>query len=139
MIYNAEEFGAFSLKWTLKAASLHVPRENLEIAFQAAIEYLDRLARYYMVCTCGEDGCENTEESEDEPDIAMMIDVCGQSLLTGGYSPTRFPDEGETGLYLADEPGDEPPISEADVTQFQKLLGYVPDGKEPNAPEEDAK
>lgn len=102
MIYNADEFGTYSLKFLLKAASLHVPREYLEMAFQASIEYLDRLARY-------QDGEYELEDEEAEPDLPMMIDVVGQLLLTSTYQPTRFPDEGETGLYLADEPGDEPP------------------------------
>lgn len=121
MIYNSEEYGAFSLKWMIKASSLWVPRENLEAAFQAAIEYLDRLATFDP----------DDEDEDTEPDLALMIDVVTQVLLTGAYVPTRFPDEGETGLYLPDEEGGEPVISEEDIARFKRLLGYVPDGREP--------
>lgn len=84
MIYNADEFGTYSLKFLLKAASLHVPREYLEMAFQASIEYLDRLARY-------QDGEYELEEEEAEPDLPMMIDVVGQLLLTSTYQPPASP------------------------------------------------
>lgn len=116
IVLNAENYGAFSVTWMIAQAAKHVPRENLNFAFQLAVEYVDSIAM----------GKEVMPPSD-------FMDALGQFLLVGSYNPTAFPAE-------ASEDGDPEPVGpqiptnplteeeiERTMRRFNEILGDAED------------
>lgn len=111
IVLNAENYGAFSVKWMIAQAAKHVPRENLDFAFQLAVEYVDSLAM-----------------GKDVMPPSDFIDVLAQFILVGSYNPTAFPsdpdDEDED--YPAYESHDESsPITEEEIQRFTRRADEI--------------
>lgn len=109
-VLNAEDYGSFSTKWMIKMAATHVPRDNLENAFQCAVEYVDALA---------------LEKPVIRPDD--FLDALGQLILTGEYVPTAFPRRAND---EDDESVTEGEITEAEIAQFVAEIDELPSAKE---------
>lgn len=73
-VRDANEYGVFSPKWTIQMAAEHAPKENLTYAFGLAVEYVNALSE---------------KKSVMAPQDAL--DMFGQVILTGKYTPTIFP------------------------------------------------
>lgn len=118
IVLNAENYGAFSVKWMIAQAAKHVPRENLDFAFQLAVEYVDSLAM-----------------GKDVMPPSDFIDVLAQFILVGSYNPTAFPPDPDDEDDEDPEPirGDTPtsPITEEEiertVRRFNEILGDAED------------
>lgn len=112
-VLNAEDYGAYSVRWMIKMAAVQAPRDNLEYAFQCAVEYVDALA---------------LEKPVIGPDD--FLDALGQLILTGEYVPTAFPRRANDEDDDDDESVTEGEITEAEIAQFIAEIEDLPTAKE---------